>query len=245
MVHSNSYSGRQPGALSAAIARHPASWRAGIPADPPSFSGLVGLLVGDWRVADPDGFAAALTGAPELAGHPVLDLVPGVGDDRGWAAAVRTAAPRPGLELRWVSGFDGDGPAPGASGALFVEARAQAPAGPDGPELFVLAHLVCRLGARGGRERPRPGALGSAGHSWVVLVVGDGAGGVSAVVRATMACPGPVRCCARPPGWARLPLAALHQRLLAPALEAAGVGPADGVILRFSRQRDPAPPFML
>ncbi len=214
------------GALAAAIARHPAS-------GPPRFRGLVRLLTGDWRVADPEGFAATLTGAPELAGHPVFDLVSG-GDTAAGPApsgplcdALVGAAQRSGLDVRWVSGSH--------SGTLFVEARAQVAAGPEGPELFVLAHLVERLGPGGRRER------GRSDHSWAVLVVGDGAGGVAGILRGTLSCPSPVRGCRPLAAWARWPLSALREALLAPALEAAGMSGhtvgAEAVVIPFRVKR--------
>jgi hypothetical protein len=123
---------------------------------------------------------------------------------------------------------------------------AQAPADGEGPELLVLAHLV--EPAAGG-----PAAAGGPGpvddDSWVVVVVGDGRGGVVAIGRAPI--PRPVN--GRPdrlPGWAgasgprapaRLGLGALRARLVGPALVAEGLdvpaGPApDGaVVLPFRR----------
>jgi hypothetical protein len=237
MVHSLAEH-RSPGGLAAAMARHPAAaGRTVGAARRPSFADLVGLLTGPWRVGDPEGFAAAMTGAPLLAGLPVLDLSAGTttGALDPWSArllaglqtAVGRAGVRPGLAVDWVAGRH--------AGHLFVEARAQAPAGPEGPELFVVAHLVEHLGADG-RRRP---ALGE--HSWAVLVVGDGAGGVAGVLRATLSCPAGVRCCPTPAPWARLPLASLRDRLLAPALGAEPAarppsGPRpEAVVLPFAR----------
>lgn len=210
-----------PGRL-AAMARHPtararaagpttpaATW----PGPPPSFAEVVRLLTGPWRVSDPEAFAAAMTGAPLVAGHPVIDLAGTVSWPldpwsrralAGLQEAVVGAGARLGLEVAWVAGSHAH--------HLYVEARAEAPAGPGGPELFVLAHLVERVGADG-RHRPA-----IAEHSWVLLVVGDGAGGVAGVLRAALSCPPGARCCPPPAPWARLALAALRERLLAPAL---------------------------
>lgn len=212
----------RPGRL-AAMARHPAARARTVgPAAPaatrprsaPSFAEVVRLLTGPWRVSDPEAFAAAMTRAPLVAGHPVIDLASAVyGPLDPWStqalaglqAAVAGAGARAGLQVAWVAGTH--------ARHLYVEARAEAPAGPGGPGLFVLAHLVEHVGADG-RRRP---AL--AEHSWAVLVVGDGAGGVAGVLRATFSCPAGVRCCPPPAPWARLALAALRERLLAPALE--------------------------
>lgn len=202
-----------PGRL-AAMARHPAA-RARAAGPPPSFAEVVRLLTGPWRVSDPEAFAAAMTGAPLVAGHPVIHLAGAGAVYRpldpwstqalaGLQAAI-TGAARSGLEVAWVAGTH--------ARHLYVEARAEAPAGPASPELFVLAHLVEHLGADG-RHLPA-----IAEHSWALLVVGDGAGGVTGVLRATLSCPAGARCCPPPAPWARLALAALRERLLAPALE--------------------------
>jgi hypothetical protein len=224
-----------PDARAAAMARHPASRLSAASHRPPpepgttcSFAGLVELLSGSWRVQDPEGFSAAMTGAPLVGGHPVL----GVADlgETPWAAAgdcwsaaalgrlrdgLAGAASR--IEPRWVAGdrADRDG-----GRHLFVEARGQTAASAAGPALFVVAHLVERLGRHGERSRGRDD------HSWVLMVVGDGARGVSGVVRAMLSCPH--GCCAPSPTWARLPLTALRERLLAPAVSDLAPGAIEG-----------------
>jgi hypothetical protein len=105
-----------------------------------------------------------------------------------------------------------------AGGDLHVEARAEAPAGRDGPEVFVVAHLVEPLGQDGRR-------LPAADHSWVVVVLGDGSGGIAHVTRATLACPRRPRCCPPATAAARFPLAALRALLITPALEAEQASP--------------------
>ena len=189
--------------LAAAKARHPAG-RPGRPGGPRlRFAAAVELLTGPWRVSDPVGFAAAMMTAADVAGHPVTDLSAAAGEDL--AAVLAGIAPRPKLALWWVSGS--------ALGQLHVEARAEGAAGREGPEIFVLAHLVEPLGPAGRRALP-------ADHSWVVVVVGDGSGGVAAVARAILACPRRPRCCPPAVDAVRFPLAALKARLLSPALEA-------------------------
>lgn len=197
---------QQPGGVAAAKARHPAGRRRS-PAAPARFADLVALFTGPWRVSDPSGFAAAMTGDPVLAGHRVSDATRG-GDplDDRLVQAVAGAAGRADLDVRWVAGSQ--------SGLLFVEARAEAPAGPGGPELFVVAHLVERRSAGG------PHGAAGGDHSWAVLACGDGAGGVAGIVRVTLSCPGRRRCCPPPSAAVRLSLAALRARLAAPAMAA-------------------------
>jgi hypothetical protein len=221
-------------ARAAAMARHPASRLSAASHRPPpagtacSFAALVELLSGSWRVQDPDGFSAAMTGAPLVGGHPVLGVADlgeaasaGEGDSWSAAAVNRLRAGLAGaasrVESRWVAGerADSDG-----GRHLFVEARAQVAASAAGPALFLVAHLVERLGRGGERSR------GRAGHSWILMVVGDGAGGVSGVVRAVLSCP--PRCCAPSPTWSRLYLTALRERLLEPALGDLAPGAAEG-----------------
>lgn len=186
--------------LAAAKARHPAGRRfRHRHGRPLRFAETVVLLTGPWRVSDPAGFAAAMTAGVEIAGHQVAELS-AAGDDL--VSTLAGIAPRRRLGLWWVAGS--------AAGQLHVEARAEAPAGPEGPEIFVLAHLVEPLGT----------GLVPADHSWVVIVAGDGAGGVATVARANLACPRRPRCCPPPASGARFPLAALKARLLSPALEA-------------------------
>ena len=194
-------------AVAAAMARHPAGRRRSH-SDPLRFTDLVELLTGPWRVSDPDGFAAAMTGAPTLGGHAVTDAARGVPLDEALARATAGAAARD-LDLQWVAGSH--------DGLLFVEARAQAGAGRGAPEVFVVAHLVEDVGA---------GRPGGADHSWVVLVSGDGSGGIGGILRATLSCPGARRCCPPPPGDVRLPLPAPRHRLVAPAVLAQGPAPA-------------------
>jgi hypothetical protein len=187
--------------LAAAKARHPASRRRDHRHDRPlCFAETVALLTGPWRVNDPAGFATAMTESATLGGHPVVDLATFEGE--ALAPVVAGIGPRRRLGLWWVAGS--------AAGQLHVEARAEAPAGREGPEIFVLAHLVEPLGA----------GLAPADHSWVVIVAGDGSGGVATVARSTLACPRRPRCCPLPAADVRFPLAALKARLLSPALEA-------------------------
>lgn len=212
-----------PADRAAAISRHPSarlrpgSGKAVRPAGAGcSFSALVELLTGTWRAQDPHGFAAAMTGAPLVGGHAVLDVAllgeaAGTGDAWSAQASERLRATLAGaasrLEPRWVAGDrpDGDG-----GRHVFVEARGEAGADGEEPALFVVAHLVERLGPGGERSR------GRCDHSWVVVVTGDPSGRVTTVLRAVLACPG--GCCRPIPGWARLPLAALRERLVGPAL---------------------------
>jgi hypothetical protein len=205
-------------ARAAALSRHPS---AGVrfASGAASFRPLVELLTGPWRAHDPGGFAAAMTGAPLVGGHPVLDLaLLGDGATDPWSTGIlgqlrgslARAASR--IEPRWVAGEQPDGH---GGRHVFVEARAEAPAG-DGSPLFLVAHLVERLGPRGERSR------GRSEHSWMVVVIGDGSGRVATVLRAVLACPG--TCCPPLPSWARLPLAALRERLLGPALATLGSG---------------------
>jgi hypothetical protein len=158
-------------ARAAAMARHPASAaRSGAavrlePQVPPPlpFAGVVELLTGLWRVADPEGFAAAMTAAPVVAGHTVLDLSQvsplerGPVDPRSGAllAALEAAAGHvlgsSDLEFDWVAAIH--------AGHLYVEARARLARPPgDGREAFVVAHAVEFVGAAG--PRPRPAQVG-------------------------------------------------------------------------------------
>jgi hypothetical protein len=239
-------------ALAAAMSRHPAAGaRATLP--PPgagpvaggaaSFATVAALLTGPWRVNDPVAFATAMRAAPLVAGYPVVDLCacarqPTVGLDPLSAAvaghlesAVAAAAARSGLTVRWVAGRGGR--------LLFVEAAARAPADAEGPEVLVLAHLVEPLDVAG----PPP-----TDDSWVVVVVGDGPGGVAGIGRASL--PGAatgtgLRRAARWGGPAefpapvRLALGALRARLVAGARAAEGLGdaadsgPSEAVVLPF------------
>jgi hypothetical protein len=227
-------------ALAAAMSRHPAAGaRATLP--PPgagrvpggaaSFATVAALLTGPWRVNDPVAFAAAMRAAPLVAGYPVVDLCacarqPTVGLDPLSAAvaghlesAVGAAAARSGLTVRWVAGRGGR--------LLFVEAAARAPADAEGQELLVLAHLVEPLDGGAG---PVVAGLPPTDDSWVVVVVGDGQGGVAGIGRAPL--PGAatgngVRRAAR---WGaaaqfpvRLALGALRARLVAGARAAEGL----------------------
>jgi hypothetical protein len=213
-------------ALAAAMSRHPAAG-AQAAATPPggaSFTAVAALLTGPWRVNDPVAFASAMRSAPLVAGHPVVDLCacarrPTVQLDPLSAAAaghlesaVAAAAGRSALTVRWVAAVGGR--------CLFVETAAQAPADGEGPELLVLAHLVENAG----------GPVPIDDDSWVVIVVGDGRGGVAAVGRA------PLSRHDRLP--ARLGLGALRDRLAGPARLAEGLGtaaPAEAVVLPFRR----------
>ena len=243
-------------ALAAAMSRHPAAGArvtvtplfeaapGGGPAPAPAAAGAVSfataaaLLTGPWRVNDPVGFAAAMRAAPLVAGHPVVDLgacarQPTAGLDPLSAAvaghlesAVAAAAVRAGLAVRWVAARIGPD--------LYVEAAARAPADGEGPELLVLAHLVEPAGARAA-DLARSAA---ADDSWVVVVVGDGRGGVAGIGRASLSEP-PAASWARPP--VRLGLGALRDRLAGPARAAEGVAPPTGpapagaVVLPFRR----------
>jgi hypothetical protein len=153
-------------------------------------------------------------------------------------SAVGAAAERSGLTVRWVAAFGGR--------YLFVEAAARAAADADGPELLVLAHLVEPA------DGPvwRPGSPPLEDDSWVVVVVGDGRGGVAGIGRAPI--PGPIGLGAHPrPDWAltstarapaRLGLTALRERLVGPARAAEGLDDEsavedepEGVVLPFRR----------
>ena len=239
-------------ALAAAMSRHPAAGaRASVPAAAgrASFAAVAAVLTGPWRVNDPVAFAAAMRSAPLVAGHAVVDLLacarrPTVQYDPLSAAAagyletaVAAAAGRAALEVRWVAGIGGR--------YLFVEAAGRAPADGEGPELLVLAHLVEPAEA----ATPIAGAPPLDDDSWVVVVVGDGRGGVAGIGRAPL--PGPpaprprrrVEWAAspapRPP--ARLGLDALRERLIGPARAAEGLdapaagGPPEAVVLPFRR----------
>jgi hypothetical protein len=231
-------------ALAAAMSRHPAAGVRGTstaPAEAPSFATVAALLTGPWRVNDPVAFAAAMRAAPLVAGYAVVDLCacarqPTVGLDPLSAAiaghlesAVGAAAARSALTVRWVAAVGGR--------YLFVEAAARARADAEGPELLVLAHLVESAQA----ELPGTGALLD-DDSWLVVVVGDGRGGVTGIGRAPLPRDlgsgfGPRG--SRPP--ARLGLAVLRERLVSPARVAEGLEtPAEGqvneaVVLPFRR----------
>src|SRR5882757_4749314 len=233
-------------ALAAAMSRHPAAGARATLSPPPaagpvpggaaSFGTVAALLTGPWRVNDPVAFAAAMRAAPLVAGYPVVDLVacarqPTVGLDPLSAAvagrlesAVAAAATRSGLTVRWVAGRGGR--------LLFVEAAAGAPADAEGPELLVLAHLV---------ELVENAVPGVGGHppdddSWVVVVVGDGQGGVAGIGRAPLPGSQAGHGIRRPRRWGpqaskspaplRLALGALRQCLVAPARAAEGLGDA-------------------
>jgi hypothetical protein len=248
---------RTPGnssALAAAMSRHPAAGAratTSAPAEVPSFATVASLLTGPWRVNEPVAFAAAMRSAPLVAGYPVVDLCacarqPTVQFDPLSAAvaghlesAVGAAAERAGLTVRWVAAVGGR--------HLFVEAAAAAPADGGGPELLVLAHLVepADVVASGAGLPPADD------DSWVVVVVGDGRGGVTGIGRAPL--PRDARSGFRPhrrPGsavalgprpHARLGLAALRERLVGPARAAEGLDepgqPAapEAIVLPFRR----------
>src|SRR5688500_5392043 len=226
-------------ALAAAMSRHPAAGVRGAstaPAEAPSFATVASLLTGPWRVNDPVAFAAAMRAAPLVAGYPVVDLCacarePTVGLDPLSAAAaghlesaVGGAAERSALTVRWVAAVGGR--------YLFVEAAARAPADDEGPELLVLAHLV----ESGQAELPGTGLAPLDDDSWLVVVVGDGRGGVAGIGRAPLPRdlgsrigPRP----SRPP--ARLGLGLLRERLVGPArvaegLETSGEGPVNEAV---------------
>ena len=247
----SSLASRSDSALLAAMSRHPAAGARSTAAAPAavSFAAVAALLTGPWRVDDPVAFAAAMRSAPLVAGYPVVDLCacarqPTVGLDPLSAAraghmesAVAAAADRTGLTVRWVAGRGGR--------YLFVETAARAPADAEGPELLALAHLV---------EPAEPGAWMPPSpeledDSWLVVVIGDGHGGVAGIGRAPIPRQ-PEEASRRRSGWAadpvirppaRLALAALRDRLVAPALaaeglaEPAGAEPADAVVLPFRR----------
>ena len=246
---------RSSTALAAAMSRHPAAGAratAPAPAEAPSFATVAALLTGPWRVNDPVSFAAAMRAAPLVAGYPVVDLCacarqPTVQLDPLSAAiaghlesAVGAAAERSGLSVRWVAAVGGR--------FLFVEAAGRAPADAEGPELLVLAHLVEPA------DVLAPSAAGVAevdDDSWLVVVVGDGRGGVTGIGRAALPRElgsgfgsgwrpaGAGRFGSRPP--ARLGLAALRERLVGPARVAEGLETPgesfanDAVVLPFRR----------
>ena len=230
-----------PLALAAAMSRHPAAGaRATVspPAGPASFDTVATVLTGPWRVNDPVSFAAAMRAAPLVTGYPVVDLCacarhPTVQLDPLSAAAaghletaVGTAAERSALIVRWVAARSGSN--------LLVEAAARAPADGEGPELLLLAHLV----------EPLAGGPPADDDSWVVVVVGDGRGGVAGIGRAALfAGPRPHSAVGgagrRPP--VRLQLGALRARLVGPARAAEDLAPeasepaAEAVVLPFRR----------
>ena len=228
-------------ALAAAMSRHPAAGARGTlptPGGTASFATVAALLTGPWRVNDPVGFAAAMRAAPLVAGYPVVDLCacarqPTVQLDPLSAAAaghlesaVGSAATRSGLAVRWVAARGG--------AHLFVEAAARAPADREGPELLLLAHLVEPAGGRA----PIAAGPPADDDSWVVVVVGDGRGGVSAIGRAPLSGQA-VGTGLRSP--VRLALGALRARLAGPARADEGLAPpasesaADAVVLPFRR----------
>jgi hypothetical protein len=247
-------------ALAAAMARHPAAGvRGPAPAlvGTPSFATVAALLTGPWRVNDPVAFASAMRSAPLVAGYPVVDLCasarrPTVDLDPLSAAlaghletAAGAAAARSGLSVRWVAAVGGR--------CLFVEAAARVSVDEEGPELLVLAHLVEPAVAE-----PFAGPAPIEDDSWLVVVVGDGRGGVAGIGRAAL--PRAAGSGSRPrPAWAtaaggaesvaaadadpqvRLNLALLRERLIGPALDAEGLaGPGDAdaqeaVVLPFRR----------
>lgn len=237
-------------ALAAAMSRHPAAGAraaTAAPVEAPSFATVAALLTGPWRVNDPVAFATAMRAAPLVGGHPVVDLCacarqPTVGLDPLSAAvaghlesAVGAAAERSALTVRWVAAVGGR--------YLFVEAAARAPADEEGPELLVLAHLVEPAQA----ELPGTGIAPLDDDSWLLVVVGDGRGGVAGIGRAPL--PRDFRSAVgseradrrryRPP--ARLGLAVLRERLVGPARVAEGLETPGGdagneaVILPFRR----------
>jgi hypothetical protein len=234
-MHQSLASRSDSGALAAAISRHPAAGARGpvpAPTGTPSFATVTALLTGPWRVNDPVAFAAAMRGAPLVAGYPVVDLCacarqPTVQLDPLSAAragdletAVAGAADRSALVVRWVAARGGHD--------LFVEAAGRAPADAEGPELLVLAHLV----------EPVDGRPPAYDDSWVVVVVGDGRGGVAGLGRAALPRHGAG---AGSPLPVRLALGALRDRLAGPAMVAegladpAGTAPSEAVILPFRR----------
>ena len=209
--------------LAAAKARHPAGRLfTGRNGPPRCFADTVALLTGPWRVSDPVGFATAMTTGPTVAGYRVAELSTDGVSSELMAAVLAGTAQRSKLALCWVSGT--------AAGHLHVEARAEAPAGRDGPEVFIVAHLVEPPGFADRQAVP-------ADHSWVIVVVGDGSGGVAHVARATLACPRRPRCCPAPITSVRFPLAALRARLITPALEAgAASSPLPAAVLPLPRR---------
>jgi hypothetical protein len=208
---------------------------------------VAALLTGPWRVNDPVAFAGAMRGAPVVAGWPVVDLVasvrrPTAGLDPLSAAlagrlesAVGAAADRSALEVRWVAGRGGR--------LLFVEAAAHAPADDEGPELLVLAHLVEAAEDVGPTRVSGP----LEDDSWVVVVVGDGQGGVAGIGRAPLVAGllspvgGPAPRCGGAAVPARLALGALRARLVAGARAAEGLADravaasSEAVVLPFRR----------
>jgi len=152
------------------------------------------------------------------ARHPTSGLDPLSAAAAGYLeAAVAGAADRAGLEVRWVAARQ--------SSHLYVEAAARAAVGVDGPELLAIAHLVDHVS---GGHLP-------ADDSWVLVVVGDGQGGVAAVGRSDLPA-------ARggPSGGPRLGLGGLRSRLLGPARRAEGLrspelATPEAVVLPFRR----------
>jgi hypothetical protein len=222
------------------MSRHPAAGAREplpTPGGTASFATVAALLTGPWRVNDPVAFAAAMRAAPLVAGYPVIDLCacarqPTVQLDPLSAAvagylesAVGSAATRSGLTVRWVAARGGP--------HLFVEAAARAPADGEGPELLLLAHLVEPVESPGSVAGRPP----ADDDSWVVVVVGDGRGGVAGVGRAPLS--RPAGAFLRSP--VRLALGALRARLVGPARADEGLASpasesaADAVVLPFRR----------
>lgn len=258
-MHQSVASRRDSLALAAAMSRHPASGVRGPAsalAGSPSFTTVAALLTGPWRVNDPVAFASAMRSAPVVAGYPVVDLCasarrPTVDLDPLSAAlaghleaAVGAAAGRSGLSVRWVAAVGGR--------CLFVETAARVCADGEGPELLLLAHLVEPAGAE-----PLAGPALVEDDSWLVVVIGNGRGGVAGIGRAALPRPVPGSRSPRP-AWAvaggrpepvgagdggpavRLNLARLRERLIGPALVAEGLSGPEGdrpeaVVLPFRR----------
>ena len=181
-----------------------------------TFADVVRLLTGPWRVEDPEGFATAMTGAALLAGHPVLGLAEpgGYSPDpwsirvfASWRAVLGGLAERADLKVACVTAEH--------HGWQIAEGRAKAPAAGAQVECFAVAHL----------EAPR-------GHSWMLLVAGDGHGGVVSIARAVLGCPRP-RCCPPAASWARPGLERLAQRFWSAAGGDAVPNEPAGVVVPF------------
>ena len=151
--------------LAAAKARHPAGRLLTSHNGPLlGFSGAVALLTGPWRVNDPTGFAATMTAAPTVCGHPVTELSVTAGDEL--LTALSGIAPR--RKLRPVVGLGGRRRPPGGRGAGRGPRRAGGPSGVrarpsrrasrSGPRADARARPLVGRGAPGrrfGRRRPR------------------------------------------------------------------------------------------
>jgi hypothetical protein len=181
-----------------------------------NFLDVVRLLTGPWRVDDPTEFAAAMTGATLIAGHPVLDLAEPAGYSpdpwsirafAAWRALLGGLAERSDLKVACVAAEH--------HGWRIAEGRAKAPAAGAHVECFAVAHL----------EAPR-------GHSWVLLVAGDGHGGVASIARAVLGSPRP-RCCLPPASWARPGLDRLARRFWSAAGGDAAPAETTGVVVPF------------